>query len=261
MADIAPEQLADYFRIADELRGAALPGGHTTDDRAHCDGLTCHNCGSEYLVTSYAEGDYVCAACAFVQPVAVHEYALQCFRPGSNYKRIHHWHERVSQLQLLESAISDKEFDTIEKAIFATGVERIDKTLIRSVLRPLKLQKYIEKWLQIMWRITGERPPQLSDEECCQMDGLFIAIQVPFQHFKPLWRKNFLNYNYTFHRLLIAIGRDDMRKYFPLIKSKSKLTVLDETWAEICRFHRWTPRVLPPCEQWTVLMPKEPSYR
>ena len=159
----------------------------------------------------------------------------------------------------MESPIPAKEFDAIEAAIFQTSADVIDKTLIRKVLRSLKMQKYIEKWLQIMWRVTGQRPPSLSDEEVCQMDGLFIAIQVPFLHFKPLWRKNFLNYNYTFHRLLIAIGRDDMRKFFPLIKSQSKLDILDDTWADICEFHRWTARTLLPADPWVLPMPAEPS--
>ena len=248
MANVAPEQLAQYFRIADELLGARLAGA--ADHAIRHNDMRCDGCGSTQLITSYAQGDFVCYDCALVQQVAIMENAPKHWRPASNYKRIHHWHERISQFQLQESVIPYKEFDLIEAAIIATGLKRIDKQLIRQVLRSLDMQRYIEKWLQIMNRVTGARPGQLSDEEVVTLDLLFVATQSPFIYFKPDGRKNFMNYNYMFHRLLDFIQRPDLKKYFPLIKSVSKLDVLDSIWEQICDYQGWVFKKLIIIEPW-----------
>jgi hypothetical protein len=251
METIDPSELAEYFRIADELLG------RQTDDIPSRGSsiLRCTHCNSARLVTSYAQGDYVCYDCALVQQVSVFQNAPQCHRPGSNYKRIHHWHERISQMQLNESCIPAAQFCQIETAIRDAGHKTLDKSTIRSVLRSLNLQKYIEKWLQIIWRITHEQPPLLTARQIARLDVLFVAMQVPFVHYKPDKRKNFLNYNYVFNRLLQMMQLDDLCKYFPLIKSKSKLMMLETVWASTCAYHQWNHVPLRPIDTWTVVVP------
>ena len=248
MADVASEQLATYFRIADELLG------NFSDAKSSMrhDDIRCDGCGSSQLVTSYAQGHFVCYDCALVQSVAVMEFAPKQWRPCSNYKRIHHWHERISQFQLLESPIPPHELDQIKSTIKDSGVDRLDKPIIRQVLRSLKMQRYIEKWLQIMHHLTGQRPPHLSDEEIVKLDVLFVATQVPFVHFKPANRKNFINYNYMFHRLFEFIHREELKKYFPLIKSVSKLNALDTVWEQICLYHQWKFKKIIITKPWSV---------
>ena len=92
------------------------------------------------------------------------------------------------------------------------------------------MQHYIEKWLQIIFRMSGVRPPQLPQTILLQLDTLFMALQEPFEKIKPHPRKNFLNYNYVFRRLLQHLGIPKYGIFFPLIKSKSKLNALDDMW-------------------------------
>ena len=75
MADVAPEQLATYFRIADELLG------NLSDAKSSMrhDDIRCDGCGSSQLVTSYAQGHFVCYDCALVQAVAVMETSVRLF--------------------------------------------------------------------------------------------------------------------------------------------------------------------------------------
>ena len=101
------------------------------------------------------------------------------------------------------------------------------------------MQKYIEKWLQIMWRISGVKPPTIPVMISMRLDTLFLAIQDPFQKFKAPKRKNFMNYNYTFHRFFQMLGVPKYSMFFPLIKSKSKLAQLDATWQRICTEVQW----------------------
>ena len=82
----------------------------------------------------------------------------------------------------------------------------INKDNIRTVLRSLKLQIYIEKWLQIIYRITRICPPTPGSQLIGKLDDLFIEMQRPFDCSKLEARKNFLNYNYVFCRLFQMIG-------------------------------------------------------
>ena len=175
-------------------------------------------------------------------------YAHRVPTRGSNYKRIHHWHERISQLLLAESRIPAEDMLQIGEKLCDGSHTTIDKDTIRAVLRSLNMQQYIEKWLQIINRITGIAPPVPGSGLLAQLDTLFIELQRPFNAHKSPIRKNFLNYNYVFCRLFQMQKCSQFSMFFPLIKSKAKLKALDDTWCEMVRAVNWevTPLQLVP---------------
>jgi hypothetical protein len=106
------------------------------------------------------------------------------------------------------------------------------------------MQLYIEKWLQIINRITGIMPPMPGPLLVRQLDALFLELQEPFRHFKAKGRKNFLNYNYVFCRLFQKIGCPQFCMFFPLIKSRQKLRALDDMWNDMTASLNWQPSTL-----------------
>jgi hypothetical protein len=230
------EDLQYYFDIADSLLNDLKSDQCNTASR-HSNG--CLRCGHDDLVLCYADGCYVCPECGEVSMQQIFEKAWDFCRKFSNYKRIHHFHEHVSQFNLAESSIPEDDMRLIVAQIKEEAFTAINKTNIRKVLRHLKMQHYIEKWLQVMWRVTGQQPPVLSARAAMQLDLMFIQMQLPFMTARPRLRKNFLNYNYVFNRLFQKLGLDQMGMFFPLIKSKSKLAVLDKMWYSICDELRW----------------------
>tara|TARA_B100000795_G_scaffold148222_1_gene111066 strand:- start:335 stop:751 length:417 start_codon:yes stop_codon:yes gene_type:complete len=72
-----------------------------------------------------------------------------------------------------------------------------------------------------------------------QLDSLFNELQRPFEAQKPKNRNNFLNYNYTFNQLFQKMGCAQFCMFFPMIKSKSKLRTLDETWKRTMGTINW----------------------
>ena len=160
---------------------------------------------------------------------------------GSNYKRIHHFHERISQLLLLESQIPDREMLLIAEKVCDGTIDTLNKDTIRAVLRSLNMQLYIEKWLQIIHRLTGVAPPAPGPLLIRQLDNMFHELQRPFEReaFKAPGRKNFLNYNYVFCRLFQAMGCARFSMFFPLIKSRSKLQSLDAMWSDMAGSVNW----------------------
>ena len=202
----------------------------------------CVQCGHHSLVRGGNFcGESVCDACGVVQPglhlPPEYYYPLPC--KYSNYKRIHHWHERISQLLLAESAIPDHEFKLIAEKLCDGSYPVLNKDCIRAVLRSLNMQLYIEKWLQIIHRITGIMPPMPGPLLIRQLDQLFIELQEPFAHYKTEKRKNFLNYNYVFCRLFQKVGCPQFCMFFPLIKSRQKLRTLDDMWTDMTASIQW----------------------
>ena len=171
---------------------------------------------------------------------------------SSNYKRIHHWHERISQLLLMESRIPDAEMLQIGSRLLSGEYAVINKDTIRAVLRSLKMQPYIEKYLQIIHRVTGIAPPVPGQALCRQLDALFMDLQTPFDSAKVEKRKNFLNYNYVFCRIFQKLKCHQFCMFFPLIKSKPKLKALNETWARMCNMIDWPVTTLESVPQFSV---------
>ena len=63
-----------------------------------------------------------------------------------------------------------------------------------------------------------------------QMKNHFSHIEVAFQKFRPENRKCIVNYNYIFCRLLHIYGLQEHMQWFPPLKSRQKIKVLDEIW-------------------------------
>ena len=218
-------------------------------ERPECDMLlgSCVNCGgSEFMYSSMGSGHTgarVCDTCGVVQPECVFWETMYGLRPNyknSNYKRIHHWHERISQLLLLESQIPHEQMVAIGERLCDGTYPVINKDSVRAVLRSLNLQIYIEKWLQIIFRLTGISPPVPGPSLVQQLDELFQELQVPFANCRSVGRKNFLNYNYVFCRLFQRLDCTQFCMFFPLIKSKAKLQALDDMWERMTRYLGWS---------------------
>ena len=203
-----------------------------------CRGDKLHYSGSG----SSHPGSLVCDTCGVVQPGCVYwetMYGNDCPRKTSNYKRIHHWHERISQLLLMESQIPHEHMLQIAQKLCDGTHTVIDKDAVRQVLRSLKMQIYIEKWLQIIFRITRIAPPIPGSLLVQSLDSMFQDLQEPFNCFKEKGRKNFLNYNYVFCRLFQKLDCTQFCMFFPLIKSKQKLKHLDEMWNQMMTAVGW----------------------
>lgn len=214
--------------------------------------LLCVSCGNSHFTHNNTGGNEpgarVCDECGAVQPGnIIFEHMFMRFIPtkSSNYKRIHHWHERISQLMLMESQIPAFHMVAIAEKLLDGTYTVVSKDAIRTVLRSLGLQVYIEKWLQIIERCTGVLPPCPGPIVLQTLDRLFLDLQRPFNAHKVAKRRNFLNYNYVFCRLFQRMNCSKFCMFFPLIRSKVKLRALDEMWNDMAASLGWitTPLV------------------
>jgi hypothetical protein len=236
----------DIGNLFDYLKGRNnLPERRRADLCCECDGR---------VLLDPERGDYVCEECGVVQPGR--QYYVESWEdreridvsPREGYKQIHHWHERLAQYHLQETAICPDHWYVICQELLSARPKALTKESLRLVLLSVKLQRNNENWLQIIHRLTGYRPPPLSQRDLLLLDTIFQGVIVPFYMFKPEGRKNLLNYNFLLYRLLQLAGRKDTLCHFPQLKTKSKWEDLDRTWALICEYNDWEHWPLEPVE-------------
>lgn len=244
--------LDSYFADMEHLLSRERPSSRDA-------GRSCAACGCTSFSYSSSNsshpGSAVCDHCGAVRQGNVYwdfMYGASVPVKTSNYKRIHHWHERISQLLLQESYIPREQMLQIARLLCDGSHKVINKDVIRAVLRSLNLQQYIEKWLQIIQRITHVAPPTPGPMLVQQLDALFQELQRPFDACELPKRKNFLNYNYVFCRLFQKLNCTQFCMFFPLIKSKAKLRALDEMWFQMVAKIGWPATELRPVAPFAV---------
>lgn len=208
----------------------------------------CDACGSLRVFENPQEGELVCHDCGNCMPAL--EWGLS-FQDEQNitkitqysYKRQNHFNEWVQQFQGKETAnIPD---DIIEKLRYELKKQRVDNVKaithakVRGLLKKLRQNKYYEHIPYICNVLTGVSPPYMHNSLEEKLRLMFNEIQEPFDVVCPKNRKNFLSYPYVLYKFCELLGEDKYLPYFPLLKSKEKLTQQDEIWKGMCKILKW----------------------
>lgn len=257
--------------------------------------LSCNSCGGSTYSLNH-DGLCVCACGRAIQ-----EFGDDAGRTRIRllYKRIFYFNELISQFSLLEPSIPAEVLALLRAAYQRrVGVpgwrtltrERIH-TLCRSVSttrdpkipscfavrispeisrrfasktgRPLTdLRKYGEKWRRIIFELTGDRPPVLS-QDCVETLRAFIAnVSRAFElvrhttdcsgtvncHRRYGCRHNVINSNYVLKKGFLFYWRGDrrhpdyqaIRRWLPQPNRANRHAIRDRYWRPICRTLGWT---------------------
>lgn len=210
--------------------------------------LYCEFCGCEKMIKQN-EGLYVCGICGDAEPAFLeidkksYKESSTQEKPGYPYKRSNHLSEWLSQFQGKESIdIAPHIYNDIEAELRKeriTDFTNISLELMKEILRKLGLTRYYEHRVHIISQISGIPPPTISRNTEEKIKQMFRAIQEPFLRHKPARRVNFLSYSYVLHKFFELLERDDLVRFFPLLKSHDKLRQQDRIWKKICEDLRW----------------------
>lgn len=171
----------------------------------------CNEC-KEYdsFIFDFSRGDIICTACGTVSPktfFADDSAHVDSDRPNPTssaaspsrtaqslsspvYVRYFHFNEVLATLTLTGPWINNADFREIERALKESGKRKPTRGDIQGVCKHLnhkyKVQrftkKYAEKWIQIVYRITGERPGELHP-------NLIRSLQRDFQIIASKWKE------------------------------------------------------------------------
>ena len=120
-----------------------------------------------------------------------------------------------------------------------TNMVNITPQKIRQFLKKLHLNKYYEHTSHIINRLNGISPPVINKDIENQLRRMFKDIQSPFVKSCPKNRKNFLSYSYVLHKFVELLNMNELKEYFPLLKSREKLHQQDIIWKNICKILNW----------------------
>ena len=208
----------------------------------------CESCGSIRIFENSSDGDIVCHDCGYCMVNL--EFGLS-FQDEQNvtkisqysYKRQNHFNEWVQQFQGKETA--NRPDDIIEQLRYELKKQRVDNVKmithakVRGLLKKLRQNKYYEHIPYICNILTGVNPPHMGNALEEKLRLMFNEIQEPFDAVCPKNRKNFLSYPYVLYKFCELLGEDKYLPYFPLLKSKEKLTQQDEIWKGMCKILKW----------------------
>ena len=209
----------------------------------------CTGCGSSNILSDATVIYNPCANCGLTMEGMVcemtyrdeHEFAEKTI--NYSYKRSNHFQEWLNQLQATESTNIPQ--DVIEslrsefKKIKIKNVSEITHSKVRTLLKKLRLNRYYEHVPYISNILNGIPPMRMTHALQDKLKLMFNEIQAPFEKHCPGNRKNFLSYAYVLYKFCELLSEDDYLKYFPLLKSREKLSVQDNIWKDVCRELRW----------------------
>lgn len=166
--------------------------------------------------------------------------------PPCPYKRSNHFNEYLDSFMARQSgSVPDEVFGDIFKELKKyriTDFSTLTHKRLREIMKKLRLNKYYESAPFILYKIKGEKPPEITPAIEQELKSNFDIIQAPFERVTKQIapdRKNFLSYSYTIFKMLQLMELDHLLEYFTLLKSRDKLMMQDRIWKAICLELGW----------------------
>jgi hypothetical protein len=214
--------------------------------------INCKLCNSDSFVFEAKTNTYICTDCGLSTATITNDFDKPIYTENVeqvvvfNYRRDNHFQECLNQLQAKENTtIPPQIIENLNKEFRKyniTNPKMFTIKLVRSYLKKLGYSKYYEHIPTIINEFCGLPAPKLTPELEQQLRIMFDEVQKPFAKWKAVIdpkRKNFLNYNYTFHKMLQLLNKDEFLLFFPLLKSREKLYIHDLIWKGICKDLLW----------------------
>ena len=236
----------EYMRIVENDVSSAIDTDFSDKHPTLMD--NCNHCNSSNTYENDIDGEIVCMDCGTCENYIATRLSYQDEQDISktsqySYKRQNHFNEWVQQFQGKETANIPNEL--IEKLRYELKKQRIEQVSkithakVRGLLKKLRQNKYYEHIPYITNILTGVKAPEMPQALEERLRLMFNEIQEPFEQVCPKDRKNFLSYPFVLYKFCELLGEDQYLPYFPLLKSKEKLTQQDVIWKAICKILRY----------------------
>lgn len=109
----------------------------------------------------------------------------------------------------------------------------IDKTIVKEILKKLKLHKYFEYIPYIFNHITGLPNPYFSPFVIDELTKMYKEVKDNYSLFSPP------STYYILYKLLEILGENELMTHIPMLKSQEKICRQDAVWKMMCEYHGW----------------------
>lgn len=216
---------------------------------------SCEECDGEIIYDSL-KCNIVCTDCGFCKPQQDPDASYWCDHVDNTksyrYKRLTYFIEHLHRFQAKECREIPK--SVINKLLFEIKKRRIEDPneitaeLVKNFLKKLHLNSYYDNVNSIIRTLSGREAPKFPKDLEDQLVKMFMETQGPFEKNKHLIpeRNNYLSYPYVIRQLLTIISHQEndksilkFVKWFPLLKSRSKMWNQEKVWEKICEELGW----------------------
>lgn len=201
----------------------------------------CHKCNG---FIEFNEGSSVCINCGtikdnlhFSQNYSYKELQEIDYKPQFSYKKASHLEDWLRRFQAKENKVIPQE--VLDKVILEahkshiTDLNKLTEDKVKYYLKKLNLNEYYDNVISII-NIINKRPAfVLTPEVETKIKIMFDQIQIPFEKYKDVKRKNMLSYSYVLFHFMNILGLPQFAQYFTLLKSPEKLRIQDEIFKKI----------------------------
>lgn len=229
------------------LRSSIDPDYVYIDEDVINDENYCYKC-ERFLVAPSDEAIMICPKCG-MQITVTSKPSKPSINDGPventafEYKRNTHFIEWIENIQGKESfVVPDNVIELVKKEVHRTRMDnRLDELTEEHILKFLKkhrgkkYDRYYHHCTQILYKITGITPKQMTPGMESNLKNLFMAIQEPFELYKDK-RHNFSSYGYILYKFCELLGYKDFMCKFHLHKNLGKIYEHDQIWKKICQF-------------------------
>ena len=156
--------------------------------------------------------------------------------PARNYRREDHFKEVLNQFQGKEG----KELSDELLAHISTEYNKNPQIPIKTVLRKLKLTKFVENERAIEFAVFGKQPPYIPKLVEQKLIRSFRQISRTYDDVNKDNRRSFMNYYYVIFKLLELAGERELMNLVPLLRTPTRIRQHDLLWLQICDALGWT---------------------
>jgi hypothetical protein len=208
---------------------------YSTEDTvldSRSDLLICQHCGNTCIPSS--RDDFTRASRKLYRP---RKYS------DNFYKREVHFRNWLARLQGKERRrVPGFVVDQVKACMAADNIKQTNYWVIRGILKRLKLTRYYANVNQIGNLVRGHPACLLSASHEKELIRLFLSLRDVYEQISDE-RVNMLHYPYVIRKLCEHKGWFRMACSIPLLKSPSRIQVLDTLWKRICKIKGWNFQV------------------
>ena len=215
-----------------------------------CD--VCH----EPLTTNSNECLLVCESCGVTknwQDPDIPQWSDECdFSKTYRYKKLGYFIEHLYRMQARGcTLIPDFVINNVMMELKKNRVnsnDKINKVMIRSILKSLDMTTYYDNINSIIRTISGKAAPTFPEDLEDKLICMFMRTLQPFEKYKSLIpsRNNYLSYPYAIRKLIEIVAHEEndpnilkFKEFFGLLKSRDKTWEHEKVWKKICEANEW----------------------
>ena len=184
----------------------------------------CQSCNLEMKETH--DGFFICDNCFYINKDIINENknenSMDRIINNTSYLRQSYFKKIINQMNgRATMKIKQEIIDLIKNRIEIEKIEIITFSVIKNLLKKLKLKKYVDQIVHIL-SLLGIHINQMPDDLIEKLCSLFQSIQEPFRKNCPKIRVNFFPYHFIIYKLLIHLGEIKYIQYYPKLKNIEK---------------------------------------